>query len=196
MSAELSSRDRRALAVLGVALVVTLLVKFWPASSSSGVVEAEVSTSQAEVRLLQLRKMAGSAPARQEVRDRLAKELAGREKGMIVAENAAQAQAQLLQVVRRVAKAQQPPLNFRSTDFLPAAEFGANYGRISVSISGEWGIEQIVNFLSDLGNQPELLGSSDLQFGMTANRDKTVPARIVVSGIVPKRLAPVKKEAF
>ena len=78
MSAELSSRDRRALAVLGVALVVTLLVKFWPAGSA-GVVEAETNTTQAEMRLLQLRKMAGSAPARQEVRDRLSKELAGRE---------------------------------------------------------------------------------------------------------------------
>jgi hypothetical protein len=189
----LSPRDRRALALLAAAVLLALAVKYWP-SSQPGVVTPELNASTAERRLLHLRQLAGSAPARLEIRDRLAQELAAREKGIIVAENAAQAQAQLLQVLRRVARNQQPPLNFRSTDFLPPADYGANYGRISVSISGDWGIEQIVNFLSDLGNQPELLASTDLQFTQTGNREKTIPARLVISGLVPRRLLPAKKE--
>jgi hypothetical protein len=193
MSAQLSARDRRALLLLAVALAVTLIVKY-AGEGEPGVVEPEYTSARGERSLLQLRKMAGSAPARQEVRDRLAKELESREKGLIVAENAAQAQAQLLQVLRRVARAQQPPLNFRSTEFLPAAAFGESYGRIAVSINVDWGIEQIVNFLADLGNQPELLAATDLQFSMTQTREKTIPARMVISGLVPKRLAPAAKE--
>lgn len=193
MSMELSSRDRRALILLAAALAVTAAVKYWP-SSGGEVVATELTSAQAEARVRNLRKMAGTAPARQEIRDRLAKDLAEREKGLIVAENAAQAQAQLLQVLRRIAKTQNPPLSFRSTDFLPIAEFGGDYGRVAISINVEWGIEQIVNFLADLGNQPELLSTSDLQFSAAMTREKLVPARLVISGLVPKRLVPAKKE--
>lgn len=193
MSIELSSRDRRAVALLAVALAIAAIVKYWP-SSDGEVVATELTSAQAEARVRNLRKMAGTAPARQEIRDRLAKDLSEREKGLIVAENAAQAQAQLLQVLRRIAKSQNPPLNFRSTEFLPIAEFGGSYGRVAVSINVEWGIEQIVNFLSDLGNQPELLSTSDLQFSAAMTREKLVPARLVISGLVPKRLVPAKKE--
>jgi hypothetical protein len=57
------------------------------------------------------------------------------------------------------------------------------------------GIEQIVNFLAELANQPEYLRTSDLQLNYAQNpKNKLIPARITVSALVPKDLVPEKQE--
>jgi hypothetical protein len=64
---------------------------------------------------------------------------------------------------------------------------------VSVSISLECGIEQLVNFLAELGAQPELLATTDLRLGAAREKDKILPARLTVSGVVPRKLIPEKK---
>jgi hypothetical protein len=193
----LSERDRRAVKALGVAVgifvVVFAVVWFWP-QSSSGATIVSASVPQAEKRLKSLRRLAGGVPAREAIDRRFSAELAGREKGLIDAETPAQAQAQLLQIVRRVAQLQSPPMPISASDFSPVRPFHDAYGEIVVTITADCGIEQIVNFLADLSNQKELLSVASLQFGAAHPKKKTMPVRIAISGLTPKRLAPVRKQ--
>jgi hypothetical protein len=148
---------------------------------------------QAEKRLKSLRRLAAAVPAREEIDRRFGGELAKREKGLIDAETPAQAQAQLLQIVRRVGQLQSPPLQMSGSEFSPVKPFGNAYGEVTVTISAECGIEQILNFMADLANQPELIATSSLQLGQAHPKKKTLPVRMTISGLVPKKLAPEKK---
>lgn len=188
----LSKRDRRALIVLAVSGAVFAAVWFWPQPSADAAAGKE-SVAQAEGRLTRLRRLAAAVPAREEIDQRVSAELARREAGLIIAETAPQAQAQLLQVVRRVAGAQSPPLDIKGSEFSPVQAFGDAYGEVTVVISMECGIEQILNFIADLSKQPELIATSNLQFRQAQAKKKTVPVRITISGIVPKKLVPQKK---
>jgi hypothetical protein len=193
---QLSERDRRALKVLGAAVgifgVVFGAIWYWP-QSSPGNVGAGGTVPQAEKRLKSLRRLAGGVPAREEIDRRFSGELAKREKGLINAETTAQAQAQLLQIVRKVGQAQTPPLQVSGSEFSPVKPFGSAYGEVTVTISAECGIEQILNFMADLANQKELIATSSLQLGQAHPKKKTLPVRMTISGLVPKKLVPEKK---
>jgi hypothetical protein len=187
----LSTRDRRALLVLGCAAAICAAIFFWPSSRDDAA--ASVSVPQAEKRLTKLRRVSASVAPREEIAKRLAAELSTREKGLIAAETPAQAQAQLLQIVRRVAQTQTPRLDLSNADFGMIRPFGTAYGEVSVTITVEAGIEQILNFLADLGNQPELIAATNLTFGQAREKKKTVPVRLTVSGLVSGKLLPEKK---
>lgn len=193
----LSERDRRALKALGVAVgifaVVFSVVWLWPGPSAADSV-VSVTVPQAEKRLKSLRRLAGAVPAREEIDRRFSAELAGRETGLINAETPAQAQAQLVQIVRRVAQLQSPPMPIGASDFSPVRPFHDAYGEVVVTITADCGIEQIVNFLADLSNQKELLAVTNLQLGAAHPKKKTLPVRIAISGLTPKRLAPARKQ--
>lgn len=193
---ELNARDKRALKALGVAVglfgVVFGAIWFWPQPSpeNAGVTG---TVPQAEKRLKSLRRLAAAVPAREEIDRRFGGELAKREKGLINADTPAQAQAQLLQIVRRVGQLQSPPLQMSGSEFSPVKLFGGAYGEVTVTISADCGIEQILNFMADLSNQPELVATSSIQFGQAHPKKKTLPVRMTISGLVPRKLAPEKK---
>lgn len=192
--ATLSRRDRNALGLLALCTVVFTAVYFWP-SGDSGTVGAVTAIPQVEKRVTRLRRLAAAVPARQEILTKVDRELGAREKGVIQAETPAQAQAQLLQIARRVAQAQNPPVVFKGTEFAPPRAFGDAYGEVVMTVSIDGGIEQIVNFLSDISNQPELVAVSDLQLSQVSSKQKLVPARITFSGVVPRKLVPQRKES-
>ena len=189
----LSRRDRNALTLLGLCAVIFLAIYLWPSGDSS-TVSAVTSIPQVEKRVTRLRRLAAAVPARQQVLAKVDQELVSREKGLIQAETAAQAQAQLLQIARRVAQAQNPPVVFKGTEFAPPRAFGEAYGEVVMTVSIDGGIEQIVNFLADIANQPELVSVSDIQLSQVTSKQKLVPARITFTGIVPKKLVPQRKE--
>ncbi len=190
----IGQRDKRALAVLAVAVTVIILFQMSSRDSSpAAVVVASDSVPAAEKRLARMRQMAAVTPGKQETLKQVAAELAQREKGLILADTAAQAQAQLLQILRRIGRAQTPVVDIRGNEFGQPKPFGDDYGEVSVSVSMECGIEQVVNVLADLTAQPELIATTDLRIGATSNKEKLVPVRVTVSGLVPKRLLPEKK---
>ena len=63
-----------------------------------------------------------------------------REAGVIQAETAQQAQAQLLQVIRTLGKADN--IDARGGEFGPVKPLGDDYGEVSVAVSFECRIEQ------------------------------------------------------
>jgi hypothetical protein len=112
---------------------------------------------------------------------------------MLRAETAAQAQAQMLEIVRRVAKSQPETFQLRSTEFGAPRALGDFYGEVVLTVAVESPIEQLVTFLADLSNQPELVAVQEIQFSQASGKGKLIPARLTLTGIVPRQLAPQKK---
>jgi hypothetical protein len=160
-------------------------------------VSAVVASSipEAETHLFRLRRMASGVPARQKLLEQVQGELAVRERGLITADTAPQAQAQLLQIVKRVAGAQSPPISLRNTEFGQVKAFGDDYGEVVLSLTFEAGIEQLVQFLSDITAQPEAIGTTDLRVGSANQKSKTISVRVTLSGLVNRALVPKKKAA-
>jgi hypothetical protein len=191
----LSPRDRRALAWLAVAVVVGLVVFYWPAGGGAAVVApSSDAITLSETRLARLREVAATVSAKENVLKKVSADLAVREKGIIQADTAAQAQAQLIQIVRRLGAAENPPIEIRSTELNAIHPFSDSYGEASVSVQIECRIDQLVNLLASLETQPELVATSDLRVLSSNAKEKTVSVHVTVSGIVPRRLVPEKPQ--
>ncbi len=192
----LRPRDRRALAWLAVSALLGLIVHFWPASDSAAAVVAPTGdpVTLAETRLARLREAAATVPAKENVFKKASADLAVREKGIILADTAAQAQAQLIQIIRRLGAAENPAIDIRSTELNPIRPFGDSYGEASVAVQIECRIDQLVNLLASLETQPELVATSDLRVLSSNAKEKTVAVRMTISGVVPRRLVPEKTQ--
>ena len=189
----LQSRDRRALALLGVSALLTLAYRYWPAGAGPAVVAPTGDPAAiAEKRLAKLRETAATVPAKEDIFKKVSADLAVREKGLIAAGTAAQAQAQLIQIIRRVVSSETPPVEIRATELGGVRALGDAYGEAVVSVQIDCRIDQLVNILAALGSQPELVSTSDLRVASSNAKEKTVGARLTVSGVVPRRLVPEK----
>ena len=189
---KLGQRDRRALLLLGVAVILVLVFRLSTSDAPAVAVVSQADTTESlELRLRRIRQSMARVPGKEMVLKQATAELAEREKGLFDAQTANQAQAQVLEIVRRLAR--NAGIEIRSTELLPVQAFGDAYGEVGVAISTECGVEQLVNMMSDLANQPQLLSTGDLRISIANARQKTVNLRMVVSGIVPKRFVPENK---
>jgi hypothetical protein len=116
-----------------------------------------------------------------------------REKGLIRGDTAAQAQAQLVQILREVAKNQSPPLDVRAVELGPVRTFGDAYGEVSVSVTLDCRIDQLVNYMAFLSAQPEIFATDEIRITASNPKLKNMPVRLTVSGLVPRKLVPIKK---
>ncbi len=187
----LSERDRRALIFLAVAGAIALAVNFWPEPAVETVGGAEAETVRAAAsRLDRIRAEAAQAPVRQEALTKTREELAQMEKGLIGGESQAQVQAQLLQIFRRAARAQSPAVDARQTQFGQIRPFGEGYAQVTLSVSLECQIEQLINLIADLSAQPEMLALEELRISATDNKQKAIGVQMVVSGLTHASLIP------
>ena len=190
----MNERNRRALILLAVVAVPILLWYFLSDDDTPNVVTASIDTiPAAEKRLARLRQLAASVPGKQVIFNQVAAELATREKGLVQAGTAAQAQAQLLQIVMKIARSQPNPIAIRNTEMGQVKAFDDFYGEVAVAVNFESGIEQLINFLADLTTQKELIGTTDLRIGSANPKQKTMPVRITVSGLVRRDLIPDRR---
>lgn len=190
----LSARDKRALALLAPSVAAMLLYHFWTSEKTPEIVSAgSQSIPAAENRLMRLRRMTAELPGKDAALKQAKEELALREKGLIRAETASQAQAQVLQILRQLAKAQSPPIDIKGVELGQPRPLGEDYGEVTVSVSMECRIDQIVNLLAELTAQPELVATNELRFGAATDKQKMIPVRLTVSGVVPRSLIPEQK---
>jgi type II secretion system (T2SS) protein M len=189
----LASRHRRAIPVIAGLLIAGIAFRFWPATSTTVVAAPADSAALAEQRLARLRDLAATVPAKEETLQKVSAELASREKALLVADTAAQAQAQLIQMLRRLGGAETPPIEIRSTELPAIRPFGDAYGEADVSVQIECRIDQLINFLASIGAQPELVATNDLRITSANAKEKTVGVRLTVAGIVPRKLVPGKR---
>jgi hypothetical protein len=191
----LSPRDRRALAILAAGLVIAAVLRFAlsDSPSSSTVNSAAASTDNtglAQQRLARLRQIAATVPAREATMKRTAEDLADRERGIIRADTGPQAQAALLETARRIGKTEM--IDVRGGDLGAPQPFG-DYGLVYATVTFECHIEQLVNFLADLAREPELIVPAEERISSANAKEKTMAVRMVLAGLVPKKLVPEKK---
>lgn len=193
------SARRRALTFLGVGVVLTLLYYFFqstPDSAPAPVAAAAAdSVPQAEKKLARLRDDAATVPQKDAILKKLSADLALREKGLITAGTAQQAQAQLIQIMRRLCHDEAPPIELRTTELGPMSSLGDAFGQVELTVQFECRIEQLVNLLADLAAAPELVTPTALRVTSAGAKEKTVGVRLTVSGMVPGSLIPAKKGA-
>ncbi len=188
----ISQRDRRALILLGVVAGATLLYVAFSGEEAE-VVQASASIPMLEKRLARLRQIVATMPVQAKTLEKAAAQAAEAEKDLIQAETAAQAQAQVLQIVRRLCRNQSPPLEIRSVELGQIRPLGDDYGEALVSASFDAQIHQLVQLLADITAQPELVATEDLRVAAGDQRQKSIQVRITVSGVVPRKLVPEKK---
>ena len=193
---QLNEREKRLLKILPVAVVLILIV-YWATKPASvpAVVEASkpATIPEAELRLSRMRQTVARVPGKSDVLNQATAQLALREKGLIEADTANQAQEQVLQIIRKIAQAQSPPVEIRGVELGAPRPFGDAYGEVVIAATFECRIEQLVQTLADVSARPELVATSDLRVTAANPKQKTVTVRLAVSGIVPKRLVPEKK---
>lgn len=190
---------RRALIWTVVSGILGLIWSYWQSPNSSTVAVASTdSVGMAEKHLAKLREQAATVPQKTEILKQLSGDLALREKGIIQADTAQQAEAQIVQVLRKLGHDENPPVEIRSQEFGGPArllEKNEAYGEVLVSVQVECGIDQLVNILVGLAARPELIASNELRITSANPKNKTIGVRLTVSGVVPRKLVPSKKGA-
>jgi hypothetical protein len=68
------------------------------------------------------------------------------------------------------------------------------YGEVSVVETFTCGMEQLVNLLADLANQPQILATNEIDISGGNDKKKNVQVRLSLSGVVPRKLVPKKGE--
>jgi hypothetical protein len=189
----MTPRLRRAVPLFALLLIVGLAIRYWPESSAPVVAPTAETIAVAEKRLARLREIASTVPARQENLKNVDAELAAREKGLITAATAAQAQAQLIQIVRDLGRAETPAVEIRNTEGFGINPLGDAYGEATVSVQLDCRIDQLVNILAGLAARPELVATSDLRITSSNAKDKTITVHLTVAGVVPRKLVPEKR---
>lgn len=184
--------DRRSALLLagGVAGVVILHFAMTSGSAPATVAAAD-SIPLAEKRLAKLRATAATVPGKEQAAQQAAAELAVRERGMIRSDTAAQAQAQLLEIIRRAGKDE--GIDVRGAEEMKVRPLADDYGEVDVAVSFNCRIDQFVNFMADLANRPELLATNTIRVSANNPKEKTISVRLGLSGVVPRKLVPEKK---
>jgi len=187
---KLAKRDQRALLILIPALLL-LLIKLHTGAAPEVAEAAVDSVEMAEKKLAKLRQLAATVPGKEAVLKQANAQLAVKEAGVIQAETAQQAQAQLLQVIRTLGKTEN--IDARGGEFGPVRPLGDDYGEVSVAVSFESGIDHFVNFLAALTSEKALLATSEMRITAANPKEKTVSVRLTLSGVIPRKLVPEQK---
>jgi hypothetical protein len=195
----MSPKFRRFVGWSLVSLALTALYTFWQQQSSEpaavAVAASVDSVSLAEKQLAKLREAAETVPQKQGILKQFSGDLALREKGLIVADTAQQAQSQIIQILRKLGHDENPRVEMRSQEFGAVRPLGDVYGEVLVTVQIDCGIDQLVNILVGLAARPELIASNELRVTSSNAKDKTIGVRLTVSGVVPRKLIPSKKGA-
>lgn len=184
--------DRRTAVLLAAGVSAILLLRFVVfADRQPDVVMTRDSVPMAEKRLARLRQLAASVPGKEQVLKQASADLATREKGILAAETVAQAQAQLLETARRVGKSS--GIDLRGSEDMRVLPMANDYAEVSVTMSFNCTIEQLVNFLAGLDSEPALVATNEFQVTSNSAKEKIIAVRLRLSGIVPRKLMPEKK---
>ena len=174
-------------------MAVAVLVRYGVIGGDQGaVVASHDSIPVAKQRLEILRRKAATVPAKEAILKQVTAELQEREKGIVQASTAEQARAHLMDVLHQAAIANQ--FDSQGAAQLPEPKaLGKDYGQVSVGQNFTCGIDQLVNFLSAIANEPEILATDTINVSPVRNKNKDITVRLTLSGVIPKSLVPVKK---
>jgi hypothetical protein len=184
---------RRQIALFGTLGVMAVLVAArFGAFSGGDVVVSHTTIPVAKQRLEILRRKAATVPGKETVLQQVKAELEQREKGIFQAGTAEQARARLMDVLHKTALAN--GFDTQGAAQLPEPKaLGKDYGQVSLAQNFTCGIDQLVNFLSAIANEPEILATDTISVQPIRNKNKDIQVRLTLSGVIDKKLIPVKK---
>lgn len=186
----ISERERRLLIGLVPALMISVFVYYWtePSSSVAPVVaDTAAAIDVAQARLDRVRAISATIPPLQNLKLKSSAELAQWEKRLVQADTPAQAQAQLLQIFRRVARLQGASLDIRGSD-LGSVQPANGYSEIAMNVNIECQIEGLLNLLTDLASQPEFLSWRDVHISSPENKQKRLLVSFTLMALAPAKL--------
>ncbi|HEX3743740.1 MAG TPA: type II secretion system protein GspM [Bryobacteraceae bacterium] len=187
------SRKITLFGTLGV-MIASVLVRYGVVGGAQGqVVASRDSIPVARQRLEILRRKAATLPAKEAILKQVTTELHARETGIVQATTAEQARAHLVDVLHSAAVANGFDSQ-GSTQFPEPKALGKNYGQVSVGQNFTCRIDQFVNFLSAIANEPEILATDTVFVTPVRNKEKDITVRLTLSGVIPKSLVPEKKK--
>jgi hypothetical protein len=161
-------------------------------SDSAAIVGPSVtSVPAAEQRLDKLRQAAATVPGKQEVYGKAAGELAEREKAMIKAETLQQAQVTLIEMVQSIGRAN--GIDVHASQEFRQKPVNNDYGEVAINVAFACGMDQLVNMLTAIANQPQTLATDEIHITGGNDKRKNVQVRLSVSAPVPRKLLPQKK---
>jgi hypothetical protein len=177
---------------LGVMLASVLVRYGVVGSDSNAVVSSHDSIPVARQRLDILRRKAATVPAKEEILKQVTVELQDREKGVVRVATAEQARAHLMEVLHATAVAN--GFDSQGASQLPEPKpLGKDYGQVAVGQNFTCGIDQLVNFLSAIANEPEILATDSILVAPVRNPNKDISVRLMFAGVIPRSLIPEKK---
>jgi len=179
------------LLLIVVLLVAVILKYFVLGGGETQVVAARESVPMAEKRLDNMRKVAATVQGKEETYKKAAAELAGREQGLIRADTVQQAEVALGELVQTIARSN--GVDARGIQEFRDKVLTNDYGEVTVAMQFSCGIEQLVNLLTAIGNQPQILATNEIHITGGADKQKRVQVRLSVSAAAPRKLLPEKK---
>lgn len=188
----ITSRDRRALLLLGIAVAAVLGWRLWTGQSEvqSSAPTVNLPIATLEKRLAALRARAALNPAKQGVREALSKAIDEREKALLRADTPQQAQAALLAKVRAVLERQDPPLQAGQIEMTPIGSAGEDYGEVAVTVAFPCAIEQLVNVLADIRAMEDAVATRNIAVSILNRQKKILNVRLTVAALTPRELVP------
>jgi hypothetical protein len=191
---QVGSIDRRSIFALAGGVAVLLLIRFvFLADPTPAAIAAVDTIPAAEKRLEKVRQISATVQGKEELVKQAKAELAERETGVLKADTEAQAQTQLLELVQGIARSN--GIDARGMQEFRGIPISDDYGEIWTTITFSSSIEQLVNFLTVLGNQPQILATYDIHVSGGHDKKKVIQVRLSVSAIVAKKLIPKRGAA-
>jgi hypothetical protein len=188
----LGSLDRRTQTILvaGAALLIPAAVWRFGLFSGSQTVAAE-AIPVAEKRLESFRGKAASVPEKEARLEKAQAELATREKGILKADTKAQAQSHLLELVQAIAGAN--GIEVHGFERMGEAVLSPDYGEVTVEVAFACQIEQLVNLMASLADQPQILATGALRVNGGTDKKKVIQVHLTVGALVARKLLPERK---
>jgi hypothetical protein len=187
------SLDKKSAILLAGGVAAVLLLRFVVMADKGvpALVAVTESAPMAEERLKLLRGIAATVPAKEALLKQASAELESREKGILKAETGAQAHALLQEKLHRIGEVN--GIDIRGMEDARVRPLGADYGEATVYVRFTCRIEQLVNLLAQLANEPEILATNQVQINGTPDKNKMLTVRLGLSGVVNKKIAQEKK---
>jgi len=187
----LQTRDKRALAILAGAaglFAVLQLDLFQPSGGGGGAAPSGDGIEALEQRLALAQARAERQPLAEAELASAQRSLERAEERLLEAADPALAQAEMRTLVGELLEAEGVPL--QNSSFGRVARESEQYVRVPLVVEFTCGVDQLVNFLASVANQPRLLATRLVRIQPDKPEIKSLRVRLAIAGFLPLERAP------
>jgi Tfp pilus assembly protein PilO len=186
----MSQRDRRALIMLGIAVVLFLVLQLnmFAPSAASGSAASDAALDALEQRLQLAQIQARQRPLTEAELSAAQRRLERVESRLLESADPALAQAEMRSLVGQLLDAEGIPL--RSSRFSPVKIEQDRYAQVPLVVEFTCGIEQMVNLMAEIANSSRLLATRDIRIRPDKPEVKSIAVTMTVAGFLPMDRAP------